>query len=144
MKLLLFVILSFLLANCATKPPDVFVFKNLQQHLSNDPVTGHLILSPSPLCVQKINEAECGYGVSIMTGREIFVGEDPAHYFNKKPWSVVKQQSLYVPAIESYAPIATYMINTCAKNKCDPNVDKIKVKLDSLSGVSAVISSPLP
>lgn len=70
-----FAILSWSLISCATKPPDVFVFENYAQHLATDPVTQHLMLVPSPLCMEKLQEAECGHGVSIITGQEIFVGE---------------------------------------------------------------------
>ena len=64
LKFWLLLILLKLLTNCASVPPDVYVFENLQQHLSTDPITGHLILKPSPACWAKIGEVECGHGVA--------------------------------------------------------------------------------
>lgn len=139
---LLFAILSCSAISCAPKPPDVFVFEYLQQHLATDPVTTHLVLTPSPTCMEKIKEPECGHGVSIVSGREIFVGEAEASYYKGKPWSALKAQSVYVPAVESYAPLATYMINACEKMHCSDQLNAFRVKLDALKGVSSAISRP--
>lgn len=98
------------------------------------------MLSSSPTCMKQISEPECGHGVSIMLGREIFVGEGAGHWMNGKPWSKLRQQSVYLPAAESYAPLATYVINSCEKMGCSGDVTKFKVKLDSLNGVAAVVS----
>lgn len=132
----------WLLSSCSPKPPDVFVFEQLSQKLSKDPINGHLLLTPSPTCMEKIQEVECGHGVSIMTGREIFVGELEGHSYSGKKWSELKSESVYVPAIESYAPMMTYIINSCQKNHCDKDVERFKVKVDSLRGITDVIKKP--
>lgn len=135
--------LSFmLLSACAPKPPDVFVFEYLAQHLANDPATGHLLLTPSPACMKQIQEVECGHGVSIVSGTEIFIGEEKAHWFKNKPWSQIKRESVYVPAVESYAPLAAYIIDSCKKMKCSDQVDAFRIKLDSLNGIPGAVANP--
>lgn len=120
--------------------PDVFVFENLVPHRGTNPTTGHIELRPDPACVKAIQEIECGHGVSMVTKREVFVGEGPATFFNKKPWSQLKRESIYVPAQESFAPIENYIINTCKQNNCNDQVTKFKVKLDELKSIGAVLS----
>ncbi len=142
LKCTLFTILFCSLISCATKPPDVPVFENMQQRLSTDPVSGHLVLTASPTCMKYIGEPECGHGVYIVSGRQIIIGELPGHLLNGKKWSELKAQSIYVPAKESYAPLSTYMINSCKKMNCDSQIDAYKVKLDSLNGISDVILKP--
>lgn len=87
--------------------------------------------------MEKINEPECGHCVRIVSGEEFFVGESPDHWFNKKPWSLLRRQSVLLPAEESYAPLAAYVINSCKKMGCSHEVTRFKVKLDALSGIQA-------
>jgi hypothetical protein len=134
-------LITILLAGCTPKPPDVYVFEHLSQRLSTNPANGHLILTPSPTCMKKIQEVECGHGVSIVSGAEIFVGEAPKYHFRKKPWSQLKRESVYVPAEESYAPLAAYIINSCKKMNCSEDVTRFKVKLDSLNGIPGAIGN---
>lgn len=132
--------LFLLLTSCAVAPPDVPVFEYLPQHLATDPVTGHMILKASPDCEAQIGELECGHGVFIMSKKEIFVGEAPAHWYKGKPWSQLKRESIYLPAQESYAPLATYIINSCAKNNCNDQVSRFRVQLDELKGIGAILN----
>lgn len=60
---------------------------------------------------------------------------------DKKPWSLVKEESIYLPAVESYAPLSTHIINECQKIKCSAQVDAFKIKLDSLNGISGALSN---
>ncbi|MFI5342859.1 MAG: hypothetical protein ACHQUC_01425 [Chlamydiales bacterium] len=83
--------------------------------------------------MKQISESECGHGVFIVSGKEVFVGEAQATFFNNKPWSLLRKQSILVPAEESYSPISAYMINSCEKSKCDPNLMKFKIKIDSVT-----------
>lgn len=129
-------LLSLLLTSCATPPPNIFVFEDLAEHVYQDPNTHDTMLAPSPDCLDKINEFQCGHGVSIMTGDEIFVGEDPAHWWSGKPWSQLKQESVYLPAVESYAPLSTYVINSCKKNSCSNEVDRFKIRLGPLDTIN--------
>lgn len=133
--LILLILCCFLLGidACSPQPPDIYAFEHLGSRVTTDAKTGHLILSPSPTCMQQIQESECGRGVSIVSGKEIFVGEQNAHLFNGKPWSKVRDESIYLPAVESYAPLATYIINSCKKMGCSSDVDKFKVKLNFLN-----------
>lgn len=142
LKYFLSAILCSLQISCATPPPDVFVFEHLGQHLVTDPVSMHLVLKPSPLCMEKIQESECGHGVSIVTGREVYIGENKANLFNEKAWSKIHSTAILVPAVESYAPLSTYIINTCKKMDCSDQVDAFKIKLDSLNGVMGAIQNP--
>lgn len=98
-----------------------------------------MILLPSPICMEMIGEFECGHGVFIMSRDEIWVGENKAHWFNGKPWSQLKRESVFVPAVESYAPLSQYIINSCAQNNCNDQVNRFKVQLDELKGIGAVI-----
>jgi hypothetical protein len=127
---------------CTPKPPDVPACEHMAQRLSTDPLTGHLLLSPSPTCLKQIGEPECGHCVFIVSGKELFLGESVGHLLKGKPWSKVRQQAVYLPAVESYAPLATYVINSCKKMGCSDDVDKFKIKLDSLNGVSGSLSNP--
>lgn len=137
-----FAISLWLLTSCATSPPDVYAFKPLDERLSVDPASGHTIWSPDPICEEKIQEPSCAYGVSIVTGTEIYIGELPAHQFNKKPWSQLREESVMLPSVESYAPLAAFIINTCKQDNCNDQVDAFKVKLDSLNGIGDVLNPP--
>lgn len=141
-KWLFFAASLLCLSSCTPKPPDVPVCEHLAQHLSNDPVSGHLILNPSPTCMKEIGEAECGHCVFIVTGNEFFLGEGKDHQLNKKPWSKIRTESVYLPAQESYAPIAAYMIDSCKKMHCSDELEKFKIKLNSLNGVAPALSNP--
>lgn len=128
----LFAISFALLSSCAPKPPDVPACKQLGLRQSIDPVSGHILLSPSPTCMEKIGEPECGYCVLIVSGKEIFIGEDEANRFNGKTWSGLKEESILLPAEESYARLSDYLINACKKMDCSEDVNRFKIKLDSL------------
>ncbi len=134
---LLLIALCAFLTDCASAPPDVFVFEHLEQRLLTDPITGHLFLKASPVCLKEINEPECGHGVSIVSGKTIFVGEEKEVQFNGKPWSQIRRESIMMPAEESYAPLAAWIINSCAKEKCSAAVDRFKVKLDFLEKIKS-------
>ncbi len=97
------------------------------------------MLEPDPVCMNEIGEVECGHGVYIMSGKEIFIGEEKGHLLNGKKWSELKAQSVYVPAEESYAPLATFIINSCEKLSCNDQVDRYKIKLDSLGAVGDIV-----
>lgn len=138
-KWMLFLTLS-LSPSCAVTPPDVPVFENLTQHLGTDPVSGHLILKPSPVCLKEIGEFECGHGVFIMSKKQLFVGEKKAFWFHGKSWSQLKRESILVPAEESYSPLSSYIINSCKKMNCDDQVTRFKVKLDELDSIGNVLN----
>lgn len=143
-KFLVLMLLSLSLIRCTPTPPDVPVCENLEQHLGTDPVTKHLILKPSPTCMKQLGEPECGHCTWIMSKKEAYVGEGAKFLLSGKKWSQIKAESIYVPAIESYSPIAQYIINSCEKMNCSDQVDLFKVKIDSLNGISAVIQQNAP
>lgn len=130
------------LLNCASIP-DVYVFEHLAQRVTTDPVSGHMVLKPSPTCMKQIKEAECGHGVSIITRKQIFVGEDKAHWYDGKPWSQLRRESVYLPAQESYAPLSKALINFCAQSDCNDDVDKFRVIQGELTSITDVISQPV-
>lgn len=129
------------LSACSPTPPDVPACEHMASHLSVE-ADGHMIWAPSPTCMKQISEPECGHCVWIVSGKEAFIGEQKGHWLNGKTWSKIRAQSAYLPAAESYAPLATYIINACKKMGCSDDVDKFKVKLDSLNGVSGALSNP--
>lgn len=133
-KLLLLSALPLLLTSCASlpPPPDVFVFENLEQHLVVDSETGHLLLKPSPACMKEVAEPECGHGISIISAKVIYVGEAEKVRYNGKPWSQIRRESIMMPAQESYAPTISWIINACAKLKCSDEVNRFRVKIESL------------
>ncbi len=131
-KLISLIVLSLLLSSCAPKPPDIPVCENLVKHLGIDPDTKDLVLLPSPTCKKQINESECGHCTYIVSGKEIYVGEKEGHWLNGKPWGQIKEESIYLPAEESFAPLADYIINSCKKLKCNSQIEEFKVKLNSL------------
>lgn len=71
-----------------------------------------------------------------MTGREIFIGEKPINFLNGKPWSKIRAEAVYLPSVEAYAPLSTYIINACKKMKCSNDVDRFKVALGNLGVTS--------
>lgn len=138
----LFAISLGLLGSACATPPNVPACEHLGQRLSNDPLTGHLILSPSPTCMKQIKEVECGHCVYIVNGKEIFVGEGKDHQLNGKPWSLLRQQSILLPSEESYTPLASYIINACKEMDCSDEVTRFQVKLNSLNGIGKAFSNP--
>lgn len=105
--------------------------EELTQHIVVDPVSGHSILKPSPTCQSKIGEDLCGHCVYIVSGKEIFVGEKTK--LNGKAWSEIKSESVLMPAVESYAPLSTFIINTCKKMNCSSTVDAFVIKIGTLN-----------
>lgn len=144
LKFSLFATLSLSAIDCATlpPPPDIYAFERLDTHLSVDPVTGHQMLSPSPACMKQIQEMACGHGVAIMSGTEIYVGDLPAHMWKGKTWTQLKQESVHLPAVESYAPLATYMIDSCKRFNCNTQLDAFRIKINSLNGVAGALANP--
>lgn len=140
LKCWLFIISLCFQISCSTVPPDVFVFEDLPIHIATDPKTGHFILKGSPDCFEKIQELACGHGTRIISGEEIFIGEESDHLFNGKKWSELKMQSVIVPAIESYAPLKTYVENSCKRLNCSDQVDAFKIKVPSVLQPQPVLS----
>lgn len=143
MKNLILILFSIFILSACDSPPDVPVFEDLQPHMGTNPANGHIELRPDPACEKAIKEPACGHGVYIMSKKEIFVGEQKANYFNGKPWSVLKAQSIYLPAQESYAPLATYIINQCKKSNCSDQVDRFKVRLDELKSIGTLVNGQI-
>jgi hypothetical protein len=144
MKSKLSIILCALLLSCVPKPPDVPVCEDLKEQIMIDPVTGHMFETPSPTCKKQIGEASCGHCTYIVSGKEIYIGDSEVHRFNSKAWSQIRAESILVPAQESYAPIAAYMINSCKKMNCNNDVARFKVKFDSLHSIGCLSSEGQP
>lgn len=123
--------LVVLLAACTPKPPDVPVCEHLDRVLVVDPATGHQMLDASPACLEKIGEPVCGHCVYIVSGKEIFVGEDPKNFFEGMAWSEIRDSSVQVPA-KSYADLAAYIINACKKTGCSEDVTRFRVRIGKL------------
>jgi hypothetical protein len=136
MKFKLSIILSVLTGSCSTYPPDVPVCEHLGRFIEKDS-SGHDILKPSPACMKAIEEPECGHCTYIVSGKEIYVGEYKK--FNKKTWSQIKSEAIVLPAEESYAPIAAYMINACKKMNCSKDINRFKVQLGTLKNSRNVV-----
>lgn len=101
-----------------------------------DPLTGHTVLKASQACMDAIQEPACGHGVYIVSKKEIFVGEKSIHLLGGKPWSQLMKESVYLPATESYGPLAQYIINSCEKNNCDAQVDRFKIVLPQIDALT--------
>lgn len=125
--------LSLLNACDGAKIDDVPACEHMAQRLVKNPTNGHLLLRPSPTCMEKIGEVECGHCVRIISQKEFFVGEETKNHFNGKPWSQLRSESIYLPAEESYGPLSVSLINLCKKTKCNEEVTRFKVKLNVLN-----------
>jgi len=68
--------------------------------------------------------------------RKSFVGEKPEH-FTIKNGSQLLNESVHLPAVESYAPVIKYIINSCASSGCNKDVDRFRVVLPTIDGIPA-------
>lgn len=100
---------SFVSACTTVVVPDIPVCEDLTPVTKRVPDTGHIIMRMSPACTEHIGEPACGHCTYIVSGREIFIGEKIEHRFNGRPWSEVRGESVILPAVESYAPLAAYL-----------------------------------
>lgn len=126
LKFLLSLSLLVSLSSCTPKPPDVFVCKALNQRISSDPKTNHMMLLASPSCVREIDEPECGYCLRILSKQVKYVGEKDAHKLDGKPWSQIKREAVIVPA-ESYAGLSAFMINSCKAQSCLEQINDFRI-----------------
>jgi hypothetical protein len=85
--------------------------------------------------MKQIGERFCGACSHIVSGRRKFIGNKKENYFNEKSWDTLKEQSILVPAEESYAPLAAHIINSCKRSNCNKQINKFKVKIDELESV---------
>lgn len=129
-KWMLFAISFLSLLSCTPNVPDVAACEHMEQQLTIDPITKHVLLRPSPTCMKNIKEIECGHCVTIVSKKEFFVGEADKYHYNEKPWSQIRRESALLPAEESYGPLSTYIINACKKMNCNDQVNRYKVKLN--------------
>ncbi len=146
-KLICSLILCAFQISCSSipKPPDVPVCKHQAQRVWTNPDDGRLYVKPSPVCMKEVGEPECGVCATIVTGKTFYVGEASVHHFNAKPWSQLRRESILVPSVESYAPLSTYIINSCKKLKCSDEVTRFKVKVDAVSGEAReAVKAPNP
>lgn len=116
------------LASCRTAapPPDINVCTELSMRQSVDPKTKHVILTPSPLCEQKIGEPSCGVCSTIISNQVTYVGE--LHPLNGSKWSEVKATAVMVPAA-SWADLNKYMVDNCYQNSCNQAIDQFRVNV---------------
>lgn len=82
--------------------------------------------------MKQIGEPECGHCVYIVSGKESFLGEKEGTWLNGKPWSKLRAESVYLPAKESFAPVATYIINSCRKMGCNGELERFRIRLRGL------------
>ncbi len=102
-----------------------------------------LVKRPNPVCMDEIGEAECGYCRYTISDKVIYVGEQPEHQFNSKPWSKLKKHAILFPAEESYAPMKAFGINACkSMGSCNKDIAKWRIKLDSFDSIGSAVSSP--
>ncbi len=94
-----------------------------------DQKTGHLVLSGSPTCEKEVGEPECAHCVYIVSGKEVFVGEE-SHFLNGKPWSEIEATSVYVPVEESFAPLKKYLLDSCKKMGCQKDLGAFRLPLE--------------
>lgn len=139
MKFISLITLFVSLTSCTKPPPDVPFCEHLSQRMATDPETKHLVLAPSPTCMKEIGEVECGHCTFSMSQKEIYIGEAKKTWFNKKPWSQLHYESILVPAVESFAPVQAYIINACEAANCSGDVQRFKVKVNSLKGIKDVL-----
>lgn len=126
--LLLLIILSGLLVSCKQVPPDVPVCQHLEQRKIFDADSVTLKVRPSPACMMEIAEPECGQCTYIRSGKQIYIGNKKENWFNGKSWDDLRYSAVIVPSEESFAPILTYMINSCKASECNKDITRFKVR----------------
>lgn len=90
---------------------------------------------PNPTCLKEVGEMSCGFCVWTISQKSQFVGEGDKYKLNGKPWSQIKREMIGMP-LESYAKFKAFTINMCKKtNDCSKDIDKWRVKLDSLDSI---------
>ena len=141
LKSKLLIILCVFQISCAKAPPDIPVCGLLKQYMAQDE-NGHMILKPSPACMSAINESECLHCTNVVSGKETFVGEVSPHFLNGKSMTQIIEESIYVPAVESYAPLSAYIINECKLANCSDKVDRFKVKVDVVTPPQPISATP--
>lgn len=132
--------LLILLSSC-TRPPDVPACRPLTQRVVEHrdefgiPVRS---FEANPMCVKQIGEPACGYCVWTISSKVQYVGENPKWHLFKKPWSKILSEMVLMPS-ESYAQMKSYIIKNCKKhNDCNQDIDKWRIKLDSLDSALGV------
>jgi hypothetical protein len=88
--------------------------------------------------MEQIKERECGACTYTVTQRKKYIGEKKENWFNGKPWSQLRKESILVPAEESYAPMVAHIINSCKARGCDKEITKFKVKIDSMEKIREI------
>ena len=116
-----------LLGSGCIELPDVPACRDIPSRVVNR--EGRVFVEASPLCWEHTQELSCGHCVYIKSGREVFVGESEKTRLFGKKWSELRDQSVLLPAAESYAPLSVYLINSCKRLKCDGSVEKFLVKI---------------
>jgi hypothetical protein len=132
-----------LLSSC-TAPPDVSVCRSLTQSVTEVrdsfgiPVR---TVRANPMCVKMIGEPQCGYCVWTISSRVQYVGESEKYHLYGKPWSVILREMILMPS-ESYAKAKAYIIKNCKKHgDCNRDIDKWRIKLDSLDSIPAALGN---
>jgi len=128
----------FLLSACTVQPPDVPFCRPLEQRkiVKESPEFGKIIdILPNPKCLKEIGESSCGFCVWTISNRSQFVGEGEKVRLQGQRWSEVKAQAIIAPA-ESQAKIKAFVINACKQSgDCSKDIDRWRLKLDSLDSV---------
>lgn len=107
-KAIIYPILFFVFAGCASAPPDV-------------PVC--VWLHNSPLC-EEVGRDNCGYCVHIISGNDYFIGNATDEM--QQSWEQILNTAIIFPH-DSYKELAVWIINTCKKTKCHKEISKFKI-----------------
>jgi len=139
-----FALTALLLSSCVSVPPDGPVCRPLVERvIEQKDAFGVVtkIVRPNPKCMKSCGEARCGYCVWMMSDRTQYVGEDKKFWLYGKPWSQIQQEATVVPS-EFMARLNAHMIKACKESGCDQQVNKWRVKWDSLDSIIDLTKSP--
>ncbi len=146
MRTILLISLLSLLSSCAIKPPDGPVCRplNAKRIVTKDPFGIPVEkIRPNPVCIAEIGEPECGRCTWTISDRVKFIGESEDHHLYGKPWSLIKIEAVIMPS-EYFAGLKSYIVKSCKELKCDDQIPRWRIKVDSIDSVGDLIASPAP
>ena len=154
MRLLLLLIIASSLPGCRTillknKVPDAPVCMGLSMKPETRvmPDLGKLtVMRPNPVCMKEINEPYCGVCTYTISDKTVYVGNDWNHLLEvqgkKKTWDTIVEEGFTVPA-ETQVAFKAFAINVCKNTgACAQEIDRWRIKLDSLDSVGKSLKKP--
>lgn len=139
-----FALIALSLNSCVSVPPDGPVCRPLiERVIEQKDAFGVItkVVRPNPKCMKACGEPRCGFCVWMMSDRTQYVAEAKKFHLYGKPWSQIQQESTIVPS-EFMARLNAHLIKVCKETNCDQQVNRWRVKWDSLDSILDLGKSP--